>query len=309
MAGIKNPNDMYVAMLKSRTVADSLIQRFDLNKYYEQEFQSGTRKALEASTKIAAGKDGLITVEFDDKDPKLAAEVANAYIEELKKLMGGLAVTEASQRRLFFETQLQQAREDLSRAESAAKAAIESGGLTNVSTQGLGLLQTTARLRGQISVKEVQIGAMRAFAAERNPDLLRAQQELASLKAQLDKIEGAAGDGVAAAGKGRGFENLKLLRDVKYFETVYEFLAKQFEIAKIDEAKDSAILQVLDRAVVPDRKSKPKRSLIVVLATLAAGFVGILWAFVGEAMEKARQNPESAERLAAFRNYLRLKQS
>ncbi len=297
-------NDVYIALLRSRTVADGMIQRFDLNQYYKQKLQSDTRKALEGHTVITSGKDGLITVEVEDKDPKFAAELANAYVDEVKKLMRVLAVTEASQRRLFFESQLQLARDNLSRAESAAKQAIESGGLTNVETQGRALLETTARLRGQISAKEVQIGAMRAFAAERNPELIKAQQELAVMRSELARIEGTTGGTGPMAGKGRGFENLKLLRDLKYFETIVELLAKQYEVAKIDEAKDMAILQVLDRAIEPDRRFKPQRSKIVMLATLVGSFLGVVLAFVSEGMGKARQNPENAQRIAVFRKHL-----
>ena len=306
-AGIKSPNDIYIGMLKSRTVADSMIRRFKLNEYYESKLQSGTRVALERNTQIAAGKDGIITVEVDDKDPKHAADMANAYVEELMNLTRVLAVTEASQRRLFFETQLHQARDALTRAEVSAKQGMESGGLTNVEAQGRALLETTARLRGQISVKEVQIGAMRTFAAERNPDLLRAQQELGAMKIELAKIEGTGRINDAALGKGRGFDNLGLVREVKYYETVYELLAKQYEMAKIDEAKDSAIIQVMDKAIEPDRKSKPKRTVIVLLATIVALFVGIVSAFVWEAMNNAARHPESARRLTILRDYLRLR--
>lgn len=304
----KNPSDVYIGMLKSRTVADSLIRRFDLANRYEQKFLSGTRKVLESSTTISSGKDGLITVEVEDKDAKFAAELANAYVEEVKKLMRVLAVTEASQRRLFFENQLLLARENLTRAENAAKQAMESGGLTNIEAQGRTLLETTARLRGQISVKEVQIGAMHAFAAERNPELIKAQQELAAMRSELAKIEGTGGVGGANSGKGRGFENLKLVRDVKYYETINELLVKQFEIAKLDEAKDMAVLQVMDKAIEPDRKSKPKRAFIVLLSTFVGLFLGVLWAFVAEAVEKARRNPENAQRLDTFRRYLSFRQ-
>lgn len=304
-AGIKSPSDTYIGMLKSRTVADNMIQRFDLMKYYETKFPSDARKALESRTVIAAGKDGIITIDVDDLDPKRAAELANAYVDELFKLTKVLAVTEASQRRLFFERQLTQAKESLARAEVMAKSAVEKGGLASIDAQGRSLIEVTGRLRAQISVKEVQIGAMRSYAAEQNPQLKMAQQELAALKTELAKIEGNGKSMGGASGEaGAGFDNLRLLRDVKYYETIYEMLAKQFELAKIDEAKDSAVLQVMDRAIEPDRKSKPKRASIVMVSTLAAGFLAVLLAFVFEALEKARQNPESSERMRTFRRYL-----
>jgi len=304
-AGLKNPNDLYIGMLKSRTVADNMVQRFDLLNYYENKLLSDARNTLAAKTSIVAGKDGIIVIEVDDKDPKRAAELANAYVDELYKFTKVLAVTEASQRRLFFERQLSQAKDSLARAEAAAKSAVEKGGLASIDAQGRSLIEATARLRAQISVKDVQIGAMRSYAAEQNPNLKMAQQELAALKAELSKIEGnSKGHGESLGDSGTGFDNLRLLRDVKYYETIYEMLAKQFELAKIDEAKDSAVVQVMDKAIEPDRKSKPKRATIVLLATIAGGFLGILLAFVLEALEKARSNPERMERLQVFRRYL-----
>jgi uncharacterized protein involved in exopolysaccharide biosynthesis len=301
----KDPNDLYIGMLKSRTVADNLIQRFDLKKRYEQHYLSSTRQALGSSTVITSGKDGIISVEVDDKDPKFAAELANAYIDELFKLTKVLAVTEAAQRRLFFEQQFAQAKDSLAKAEATARQALDQGGLVKVDDQGRAMVETTARLRAQMSVKEVQIGAMRTFAADRNPDLRLAQQELESMKRELAKIEGTGGVKASeSVSGGKGIDNLRLLRDLKYYETIYELLSKQYELAKIDEAKDSAVIQVMDKAIEPDRKSKPKRSQIVLIAALAALFVGILWAFVREAMAKARSNPQQAARYQALKRYL-----
>ena len=306
VAGIKSPNDLYIGMLKSRTVMDNLIQRFDLNKLYAQEYQSDTRKQLEQRSTFSTGKDGIITIEVDDQDPKRAAELANAYAEELLKLTKVLAVTEASQHRLFFERQFEQARDSLAKAEGAARQALEKGGLVQVEGQGRAILETTARLRGQITVKEVQIGAMRTYATDHNPDLRLAQKELESLKYELARTEGTSGANADNPRKDNvlGIDNLGLLRDVKYYETIYELLAKQFELAKIDEAKDSAVVQVMDKAIQPDRKSKPKRAIIVLLSALAAFFIGVLSAFVREGMSKVRADPQKASRLVELKGYL-----
>jgi uncharacterized protein involved in exopolysaccharide biosynthesis len=305
--GVRSPNDLYVGMLKSRTVADNLITRFELAKLYDEDRLSDTRKRLEKETIIAVGRDGIITVEVDDRDPKRAADLANAYVDELKKLTKVLAVTEASQRRLFFEQQLIQAKDNLTAAEIAARQGLQKGGLAQVDAQGRSMIEVTARLRAQISAKEVQLGAMRTFAAEGNPELQRTQQELEALRRELARIEGSSP--IATIGKGEasgnaGLDNLGRLRDVKYYEFLYELLAKQYEIARIDEAKDPAIVQVMDRAIEPDRKSKPRRSLIVLLSTLVALFAGIVAAFVSEAMSKVRSDPEQTERLRTFRNLL-----
>ena len=308
LAGIKNPSDLYIGMMKSRTVADNIIQRFDLTKVYEGKYPSQVRLTFANASNITAGKDGIISIDVDDKDPKRAADLANAYVEELMKLTQVLAVTEASQRRLFFERQLGQAKESLAKAEAAARGAMQSGGLMQVEGQGRTLVETTARLRGQITVKEVQIGAMRSFATDRNPDMRMAQQELDALKYELARLEGSgsAGQAKAAAERqgdktGSGIDSVRLLRDVKYQETVYELLAKQFELAKIDEAKESTVVQVLDKAIEPDRKSKPKRLMIVLLSTLAALFVGVIGAFVREALVKAKADPGQAGRFGEFR--------
>jgi len=305
-ASIRSPNELYVGMLKSRTVADNLIERFDLNKLYEEKYQSNTRRDLENRTTITPGKDGIITIEVDDRDPKRAAELANAYVDELFKLTKVLAVTEASQRRLFFERQFDQARDNLTKAEEAARKAMDKGGLVQVEGQGRAIIENTARLRGQITVKQVEIGAMRAFATDNNPDLQLAQQELESMKRELARIEGTSG---SESGNIRehdisGIDSVGLLRNVKYQETVYELLAKQYELAKIDEAKDSAVVQVMDKAIVPDRKSKPKRALIVLFSAFAALFIGILWAFVREGLARAEADPQQKGRILDLKRYI-----
>ena len=306
--GIRNPNDLYVGMLKSRTVADNLITRFSLNKVYEEELQSSTRNSLQSKTTITAGRDGIITIEVDDKDSKRAAELANAYTDELMRLTKVLAVTEASQRRLFFERQLLQVKDNLTVAEIAARQGLQKGGLAQVDAQGRSMIEVTARLRAQISVKEVQIGSMRTFAAEGNPELQRTQQELEALRRELARVEGSSP--IAAIGRGEtsggsGLDNLGRLRDVKYYEFLYELLAKQYELAKIDEAKDATIIQVMDQAIEPDRKSKPRRTQIVLISAIAALFVSILWAFGREAATRARADPQRASRLESLRGYLR----
>jgi uncharacterized protein involved in exopolysaccharide biosynthesis len=306
--GIKNPSDLYVGMLKSRTVADDLIARFELGKVYGEDRLSDARQRLERETTIAGGRDGIITVEVDDRDPKRAAELANAYVDELMKLTKVLAVTEASQRRLFFEQQLLQAKDNLVGAEVAARQGLQKGGLAQVDAQGRSIIEVTARLRAQISAKEVQLGAMRTFAAEGNPELQRTQEELGALRRELARVEGSSpissfGKGEAAGGS--GLDNLGRLRDVKYYEFLYELLAKQFELAKIDEAKDATVIQVLDKAIEPDRKSRPKRSLIVALSAVAAALVSVLWAFVQETIEAANRDPRQSERLTRLKEYLR----
>lgn len=226
--GIKNPNDLYVAMLKSRNIMEKIAKRFDLQKIYEQKTLTGALEALGGSMNIASGKDGVITVEVDNKDPQLAANMANAFIEELDKLLQTYSLTDASQKRTFFEQQLRQAKDKLTDAE---------------------------------------------LVLDKTPNT--------SLK-YLDAV-----------------------RNLKYQEAIWEILTKQFEMSKLDEAKDFPLIQVLDKAVPPEKKSKPKRSLIVILATLAAFFLAIIWVFVREALVRSRNDPEQGGRLREFSQALR----
>jgi uncharacterized protein involved in exopolysaccharide biosynthesis len=228
---------------------------------------------LASVSRISAGKEGIIAIAVELKDPKLAADVANAYVEELVRLTGVLAVTEASQRRLFFERQLSKARDNLAAAESAAREALSKGGLAMVEGQGRSLVEGSARLRAQITVKEVQIGAMRSFAADSNPDLQLVQRELASLRSELARAEGAGSAGTMPKSNAVASDNVRLLRELRYQEALQELLVRQTEAARLDEARDMSMIQVLDAAVIPDKKSSPNRLFLVFSASLCAGVI------------------------------------
>lgn len=303
--GLKNPNDLYIGMLKSRTVADHLISRFNLMKVYETDSLERARKTLESNTTITSGKDGLITIDVEDRDQKLVAPMANAYVTELFGLMKTLAVTDASQRRLFYERQLQATKDNLANAEVALKRTMDARGVISVDAESRAILETVARLKAQASAKQIQLSAMGAFLTPTNPEYRRAEEELTSLRAELAKLENGSGASVEKGASATGLENIKLLRELKYQQMLYEVLAKQYEVARIDEAKDPSIIQVLDPAVQPERKSKPRRPLIVVLTTTIALFVAIGWAFVAESRRKALMTPEGAAQWAELKSHLR----
>jgi len=308
--GLKNPSDVYVAILKSRTVADSLIKKFELKSVYDEEYVVEARKELARNSSISSGREGIITIEVDDRDPKLAAEIANGYVEELRGLTVNLAVSEAGQRRLFFEGQLKKAKNDLTSAEVELKKFTQDSGLVNPQGQ-IGLsVAAAAALRAQIAAKEIQLSAMRTFATDANPDLRRTLQELSGLQTELAKMEKNAtsgkGDVMVPFGKAPevGLEYVRRFRDMKYFETLYEVLAKQYEIARIDEAKDATLIQILDHAVPPERRSKPQRSIIVVASVLLAGILVVLWALMADATARARASPEIDQKFRALRSLL-----
>jgi tyrosine-protein kinase Etk/Wzc len=310
--GIKNPNDLYVGMLKSRTVADNLVVRFALKELYQQESMEDARRVLEERTAISHGRDGIITIRFDDRDRKRAAEVANGYVDELYKLTQTLAVTEAGHRRLFMEKQLKLTRAGLADAELALKRTQETTGLIKIDEQGRAIIEAVATLRAQISAKEVEAGAMRLFATERNPEYLRVQEELSGLRLELVRMEkktnrSGAGDIFVPTGKVPevGLEYMRRVREVKYYESVFELLAKQYEIAKIDEARDASIVQVLDRAVEPEKKSSPHRARIVVVTAILAFLAALLWALLRDAHERGKNDPEHVRKIDTLRRLLR----
>ena len=306
-AGLKNPNDLYIAMLRSRTLADylnqrlSLMTRWEINTKYPSQFY----ERLERVTRISSGKDGVITLEVQDKDPKFAAELANAYVDELVKFSSVLAVTEGAQRRLFFEQQLALAKDNLASMEIAARRALEAGGLSKVDEEGRTMIEASARLRGQITVKEVQIAAMRSYAADGNPELRFAQQELDSMRDKLRKLEGEGrADAPGREANGRASESLRLLREYKYRETIMELLAKQYELAKIDEAKNPSLIQVLDKAIEPDQRSAPRRTRIVLISAFLAFFVAILWVIVRELAASTGSDPQRNARMLELKRRL-----
>jgi uncharacterized protein involved in exopolysaccharide biosynthesis len=304
--GFRNPNELYVGILRGRTIGDRLIERFSLRERYEVSTMVAARRALESTTRITAGKDGLISIEVDDNDPQRAARIANAYVEELDSLMQKLALTEAAQRRLFFEKQLASARDKLVAAETELRKAIDTKGITGVDAQTRALVGTVEQLRAQIAVKEIQLDAMRAFATDQNPEAVRLRQELKSMKGELANLEGGRREGNTST-LPAGLENVRRLRELKFLEFTVELLTKQYEIAKIDEAKDAVLIQLVDPAIPPDYRSKPKRSLIVLLTMMVAGFAAVILAILREYLERARLDPHSAARLSRLSQYLRLR--
>jgi uncharacterized protein involved in exopolysaccharide biosynthesis len=313
---MKNPADMYLAFLTSRTVEDAMINRFDLMKEYHEKHISDARKELERRTTAAAGtKDGLIRLSIEDRDPKRAAELANGYVEEFRKLSASLAITEAARRRLFFGLQLQDAKDNLTKAEEAMRKTQQSTGVLQIDSQARSLIEAAAILRGQVVAKQVQIQSMQSFAADDNPELILAKQQLTALESQLQKVAGSATDTGSDINlsKGRvtesGMEYIRRFRDLKYHETVYELLAKEFEVAKLDEAREGSIVQVVDAAVPPDKRSFPPRLLIVIGLTILSFFIAAFWIVLRQGLARASELPENRQRLEAMKERWKEKQN
>jgi tyrosine-protein kinase Etk/Wzc len=308
---VKNQDDVYVSMLQSRTVADALIQRFKLMERYQSKTLTDAREDLEENTRISTSKDGIISVDVDDNNPQVAAAIANGYVDALFELNQTIAITEASQRRLFYEKRLKSAKDDLANAEVELKKTQESTGLIQPSEQAKAIVEGVAMVQAQIAAKQVELSTIKSFATEQNPDLIRLRNEIAALTRQLSRLENnqttRRGDIQVPTGKvpEAGLEYLRKYRDVKYYETIYEMIAKQFELAKIDEGKNASIIQVLDPALPPEKKSKPKRILIVLIAALASLIVACCLAFILEAFDFIHSDKEYADKLMILQSYLR----
>jgi uncharacterized protein involved in exopolysaccharide biosynthesis len=277
--GVKSQGELYVEIVKSRTVLDRVVERFDLMKRYKSRYREDARRTLLGSVKARDDrKSGIIFLTVEDPDPKRAAEMANAFVEELKSLAGGLAISEAGQRRMFFEEQIRSAKESLTRSEEEIKGFQQRTGLFQVDAQARVIIEGIARLRAIIAAKEVEAKVLRSFATSQNPDLKRVEEEIRALRAELQKVETSEGHGsdpIMASGRvpEMGMEYLRKLRQLKYNETLFELLSKQFELAKLDEARDAVVIQVIDQAVPPERKAGPRRALIVVLSAFIALFL------------------------------------
>ena len=301
-AGLKNPGDQYLAYLKSVTLQDALIERFKLQERYEAKTKFDTRKQLNENVRSTSGsKDGLISLEVDDKDPQFAADLANAHVQELRKLLGKLAVTEAQQRRLFFEKQLTQAKDNLTLAEVALKATGISSSV--LKSNPASAVAAVAGLKAQVTAQEVKVGAMRGYLADTAPDFKLAMNDLANLRNQLAKQEKEEPSSPVTAGAAIGKHSggyVTKYREFKYQETLFELFSKQFEIAKVDEAREGAVIQVLDFAQPPEKKAKPQKALMAFISTLASGFALLLFVFIRKALRNASQDPQNAQKLSAL---------
>ena len=286
--GAKTPDDLYVALLKSDSVQHGLDQRFNLRAHYNVETYEALRKALPNHVRVTADKkSGVISVEVDDKDAKFAADLANAHEPEVTKLLGRLAVSEAQLRRGFFEKQLQETKENLIKAEQTLQAVQEKSGVIVLDKQAEALITNAALLRAQISEREVQLRVLRMSATDQNPVVIRLNSELRGLRAELARMESTQGGTPGSAVDlpvGRipeaAVDYVRARRELKLQEMLLEGMLRQYEIAKLDEAKEGPVLQQVDIALVPDYKSRPSRALIVIASALAALLLVSAWVVV-----------------------------
>lgn len=304
--GMGSPSDLWVAVLNSRSVQDAIIERFDLMTRFETETMDDTRKAFVGMVAISKSKkDETISITVEDESPLQAAILANAIVEELDKVNKRVIMTSGGRMRAFIEGRLKEEKEALARAEEEVRRFQETNGAVQLDEQSRALIGAMGEMRGTLMAREVELQSLLSYASPNNPqvELLRAQ--IAELKANLKTLEeGERGRAVASnrvfiAGArlpDLALQYARLLRDAKARDTVYALLTQQYEMARIQEAKDTPTVQVLDVAVPPDRRSRPKRTMIVLLSTFSAGFFSLFLALFLESLEKARRDiPQQRE--------------
>jgi uncharacterized protein involved in exopolysaccharide biosynthesis len=308
----KNPGDLYVGMLASRTIADRLIETFNLKSLHKSATLEDARAKLKNQSKFEAAKDGLILITVTDHDPRLASDLANGYVDGLYRLNSSLATTEAAQRRGFFDQELKDEKSALEVAENDLKATEQKTGLIQLTGQSEMIIQSIAELRAEIASREVQIQSLKLVATDQNPETIRAQEEISSLRAQLANMENSQrnltpGDVALPAGRvpEAAQEYARNLREVRYHEALYDLLSKQYEAARIDEAKSVPLIQVVDRAVPPEKKSGPHRVLIALGSGLFGFFAASVWVLIRHGFRRMRMVPENAARIEELRNVFR----
>jgi uncharacterized protein involved in exopolysaccharide biosynthesis len=290
-AGLGGSSDLYVGILKSRSVADDVIKKLDLTPKLEEKNADLTRKKLAKKVKIQAdNKSGIITISADDKDPQLSADLANSFVEELGRTTVKLNLSKVGIERIFLEKRLVIVKSDLKKAEDELKAFAQKNKVVQVDSQAKASIEGIAKLKAELAAREVQLSVLRTYQTDESPEVNALQAGIRKLHQEIDKLSGYEkdGEGIPSIGNvpGLGLEYARRVRDVKVQEAVFEQITKQYEVAKLNEAKDSSTIQVLDSAVVPVQKSKPARSLIILLATFSAFLCSVFMAFTIEYIEK-----------------------
>lgn len=312
----KTPDELYVALLRSDSVERALDARFGLKQRYKVDNFESLRKEMAGYVRVTADKkSGLIQVEVDDHDPKFAADLANAHPAEITRVLGRLAVSEAQLRRAFFENQLKETKEHLIAAEVDLQRVQEKSGVIVLDKQAEALITGAAQARALIAERQVQLKVLRGSATEQNPEVIRLGTELRALQGELSRMDSSKGGVPGSAvdipvGKlpAASIDYVRARRELKLQETLLESMVRQYEIAKLDEAKEGPQLQTVDAALPPDHKSKPSRVLIVLGSTLAALLLSCIYVVLrGYAVWSRQHRPEEVAARQALGRAWRLR--
>jgi len=312
-AGSEKGN-VYVSMLKSRNVRDRVLDRFAPKNWRElagpgKEMGMGDLvKDHIGELTVTAEKDNTLLVSVEYTDQGKVADIANAYVDEMEKLANEFAMTEATKRLNYFEGELANARMSLTRTEQLFREYQEKTGVYMGEAQLTANIQNRINMRAQVAAKEIQLRSLLAYATRQNPEVVKLEKEISGLKEEIKRLEDDPGTGDPLNPLGgmpaARFEYLEKYRDWKFQEVLYNTLLRLYETARLDQSYSPVVIQVLDRAEMPENRSKPKRKMIVVLATFLGFFLAVFLAFVAEAWKRAAEDPEQAEKVEEFRGHV-----
>ncbi len=291
--GMKTSGALFVGILRSRTVQDRLIDKFDLRRVYREKTYVDARKVLEERTEIAEDrKNGIITVTVSDRDPTRARNICAGYIAELDRLVAQLSTSSARRERAFLEERLKAVKTDLDQAQKQLSEFSSKHATIDISVQGKAMVEAAALLQGQLIAAESEQRGLQTIYTANNFRVRAAEARVAELRRQLDKLAGQAPSSSAPAGAQQqdlsnypsirqlpilGITYVDLYRNTKMQETVYETLTRQYELAKVEEAKEIPTVRVLDVPAVPEKKASPKRLQLMFLGTALAFILGLGW--------------------------------
>ena len=292
LLGMKNSSDLFVGILHSRTLQDDLIDKFNLKKEYHDWKIEDARDDLDDRTDFTTDrKSGIITIEVTDHSPKQAAAMANEYVNKLNQVVTVLNTTAAHRERVFLETRLVQVKGELEAAEKNFSIFASKNSTIDLQSQAKAMIEAGAELEGQLIAAQTELQGLRQIYSDGNMRVRATQARVDELKRQLQKIGGSYSQGTTAPDEASqlypsirqlpllGVSYADLFRDTKVEETIFEVLTKEFELAKVQEAKETPSVKVLDAPDIPEKRHFPPRLLISVLGTLLALSAGMWFVF------------------------------
>src|SRR5262249_15748077 len=293
LLGMKSSGALFIGILRSRTVEDRLIQRFDLKKIYWTNLDETARRKLEDNTAISEDrKSGILTITITDGDPSRAAAMAKAFVEELDRLVAQVSTSSARREREFLEERLKTVQVDLEAAEKEFSQFASKNGTIDIKEQGKAMVEAAATLEGQLIAAKSEVEGLKQIYTDNNVRVRATQARIAELQSQLNKVggKGESASSANSADADRLYPSLRklpllgvtfadLYRRTKVQEAVYEALTQQYELAKVQEAKETPSVKVLDEAHVPERKSFPPRLTIMFLCTFLAFATATVFTF------------------------------
>ena len=296
--GIKSSADLWIGILKSRTAKDAIIVRFGLKEIYGAETMDDARKALGTRLNIDKSREEIISITVESNDPEMAAQIANAFVKELDKVNKSVVMTSGKRTRIFIEKRLDEAKVNLAKSEEAIKTFQEKNNAIKLDDQSTTIIEAIGEIQGLLMAREVELETLLSYATPSHPRVEILQAQLDGLGRKLKELE--EGKKVNTNSNHKdifiptskipdlALRYVRLLRDAKVQQGLYEFLTRQYEMARIQEAKDSPTIQVLDVAKVPEKKFKPRRTFIVILSTLTVAFLAVFLSFFMEYIERTK---------------------